>query len=68
MSDPFGAGGGQAAASAMGLDFLGRIPLEIAIRQASDAGTPPAAEDGFAGDPFRTLAEKVALWLDREPS
>jgi ATP-binding protein involved in chromosome partitioning len=65
VSDPFGAGGAQAAASAMGLDFLGRVPLEIAIRQASDAGTPPAGEDGFAGEPFRALAAKVADWLDR---
>lgn len=65
ISDPFGAGGAQAAAAAMGLDFLGRVPLEIAIRQASDAGEPPAAHDGFAGARFRALAEKVAAWLDR---
>jgi ATP-binding protein involved in chromosome partitioning len=65
ISDPFGAGGAQAAASAMGLDFLGRIPLEIAIRQASDAGDPPAAHDGFAGEPFRAIAAKLATWLDR---
>jgi ATP-binding protein involved in chromosome partitioning len=68
VSDPFGAGGAQAAASAMGLDFLGRVPLEIAIRQASDAGAPPAAEDGFAGEPFRALAAKVGDWLDRPSS
>lgn len=66
VSDPFGAGGAQAAASAMGLDFLGRVPLEIAIRQASDAGQPPAAEDGFAGETFRAIAAKVATWLDRD--
>lgn len=65
VSDPFGAGGAQAAASAMGLDFLGRVPLEIAIRQASDAGEPPAAGDGFAGEAFRAIAGKVAAWLDR---
>ena len=66
VSDPFGAGGAQAAASAMGLDFLGRVPLEIAIRQASDAGLPPAADDGFAGETFRAIAAKVAAWLDRD--
>jgi ATP-binding protein involved in chromosome partitioning len=65
VSDPFGAGGAQAAANAMGLDFLGRVPLEIAIRQGSDAGEPPAAHDGFAGEPFRMLATKLATWLDR---
>jgi ATP-binding protein involved in chromosome partitioning len=68
ISDPFGAGGAQAAAAAMGLDFLGRVPLEIAIRQASDAGEPPAAQDGIAGEPFRMLAAKVAAWLDRPPA
>jgi ATP-binding protein involved in chromosome partitioning len=68
VSDPFGAGGAQAAAKAMGLDFLGRVPLEIAIRQASDAGAPPAAEDGFAGEPFRALAAKVGTWLDTSSS
>ena len=65
LSDPFGAGGAQAAAAAMELDFLGRIPLEIAIRQASDAGQPPAATDSFAGAPFHALAEKIVAWLDR---
>ena len=65
VSDPFGAGGAQAAASAMNLDFLGRVPLEIAIRQASDAGQPPAAEDGFSGEAFRAIAAKLAAWLDR---
>jgi ATP-binding protein involved in chromosome partitioning len=67
LSDPFGAGGAQAAAAAMELPFLGRIPLEIAIRQASDAGRPPAADDSFAGAPFRALAEQVGAWLDRKP-
>ena len=42
-SDPFGRGGAEAAAEAMGLPFLGRVPLEMAIRIASDAGAPPAA-------------------------
>ena len=65
VSDPFGAGGAQAAASAMDLDFLGRVPLEIAIRQASDAGDPPAAREGFVGEPFRAIAAKLAAWLDR---
>lgn len=68
ISDPFGVGGAQAAASAMGLNFLGRIPLEIAIRQASDAGDPPAAHDNIAAAPFRALAEKLGAWLDRTAS
>ena len=65
VSDPFGAGGAQAAASAMGLDFLGRIPLEIAIRVASDAGQPPAAGDDPEGEPFKAIAGRVTEWLNR---
>jgi len=68
VSDPFGIGGAQAAASAMGMDFLGRVPLDIAIRTASDEGTPPAASDDAAGAPFHAIAAKVAAWLERSGS
>jgi len=61
VSDPFGSGGAEAAARERGLAFLGRIPLTIAIRQASDAGTPPAALD--ADGPFARLAAHVVNWL-----
>ena len=46
LSDPFGSGGAEAAAAELGIPFLGRIPLDIAIRVASDAGEPPAAAEG----------------------
>jgi ATP-binding protein involved in chromosome partitioning len=58
-SDPFGSGGAEAAAGVMGIPFLGRIPLTLTIRKASDAGTPPAAGDGEEAALFRTLAEKL---------
>ena len=63
-SDPFGNGGAQAAALSMGLPFLGRIPLDIAIRTASDAGDPPAAGEGPQADAFRAVAASVAGWLE----
>jgi ATP-binding protein involved in chromosome partitioning len=62
-SDPFGAGGAEAAAGALGIPFLGRVPLQLAIREASDAGTPPAAGDGPEAAPFHAVAAKVADWL-----
>ena len=52
----------------MGLDFLGRIPLEIAIRRASDAGEPPAAGNGPEAAPFRALAERIAARLNLKPA
>ena len=64
VSDPFGSGGTEAAAAELGLPFLGRIPLDIAIRLASDAGTPPAAGDGPQARAFADLAALVGAWLD----
>ncbi len=66
VSDPFGSGGAEAAAGAMGLDFLGRIPLDLAIRTASDAGTPPAAGEGVQAEAFAAIARRVAAWLDNQ--
>jgi len=63
VSDPFGHGGAQEAAAALDIDFIGRVPLDIAIRTASDDGEPPAAADGPAGEPFRAIAAKLDDWL-----
>jgi ATP-binding protein involved in chromosome partitioning len=63
-SDPFGQGGAEAAARVLGVPFLGRLPLSASLREASDAGTPPAAGDGPAADAFRTLAQAVLAQLD----
>ena len=57
ISDPFGQGGAEAEAKKLDLPFLGRIPLAIDIRRASDAGTPDPA-------PFEAVAEAVASWLN----
>jgi len=59
VSDPFGTGGAEAEAARIGAPFLGRVSLDIAIRIASDAGLPPAAEPGetvFAGIAERLVA------------
>src|SRR3546814_14370659 len=62
VPDPFGAGGAEAAAKHMGMPFLGRLPLDIAIRQTSDAGQPPAALDGPQAEPFTVRAEESGRW------
>ena len=59
----FGHGGAEAAAKAMGLAFLGGIPLEIGIREASDAGTPVALRDDASGNAFRRIAVQVMAAL-----
>jgi len=66
ISSPFGQGGAEAAAGELGIAFLGRIPLDIAIRTASDAGTPPAAGNGPEATAFGTIADAVARWIRTE--
>jgi len=64
ISDPFGSGGAEAAAKEMGLAFMGRIPLDIAIRIASDAGIPPASGEG---GPFDAVAAQLIERLKTLP-
>ena len=66
ISDPFGSGGAEAAAKSMGHAFLGRSTLDLAIRQASDAGQPPAAGEGPQAEAFAAIARRVAVWLDNQ--
>ena len=63
VSNPFGHGGAQAAASTLGHAFLGRIPLDIAIRTGSDAGEPPAAGNSPQAAAFHEIAGRVRAWL-----
>lgn len=63
LSDPFGQGGAEAAAERRGIPFLGRVPLEMAIRVASDAGEPPAAGNGPQATAFASIADGVDRWL-----
>ena len=58
-SHPFGSGGAEAAAAEMGVPFLGRLPLSLTIREASDAGEPPAASGGREAEQFEELAAKL---------
>lgn len=59
QSDPFGSGGAEEAANAMGIKFLGRIALDSSLREASDAGTPPAAGGGPQSEAFAAIAREL---------
>jgi ATP-binding protein involved in chromosome partitioning len=67
ISDPFGAGGAEAAARVMDVPFLGRIPLTLSIRSASDAGRPPAAGEGEEAEIFAEIAAKLVQGLNQKP-
>ncbi len=66
VSDPFGRGGAEAAAAELGVAFLGRIPLDIAIRTASDAGRPPASGNAPEALAFKAVTQRVLHWIDTE--
>lgn len=57
ISHPFGQGGAEAEAAAIGAPFLGRVPLDIGIRSDSDAGLPGR---GVAAEAFLPIALRVA--------
>lgn len=59
--DIFGHGGAKAEAERIGVPFLGEVPLEIAIREKSDAGTPIviSAPDSEHAGIYRDIAARV---------
>ncbi len=61
----FGEGGGERLAREMELPFLGRIPLDVAVRRAGDAGTPTvlSAPDSPAGIGLAEVARQVFAGL-----
>lgn len=63
LSDPFGNGGAEVAAQALGLPFLGRIPLDIAIMRGADSGEPTAAGNESHAQAFIDIAGRIASWL-----
>jgi ATP-binding protein involved in chromosome partitioning len=65
-ADIFGHGGAQREAERIGVEFLGELPLKMAIRELADAGTPivaakPETEEAQAYQKIATrLREKLA--------
>jgi ATP-binding protein involved in chromosome partitioning len=60
-TDIFGHGGARREAERLEMDFLGEIPLDIAIRETSDGGTPivAAEPDGVHAKSYLQIAAKV---------
>jgi len=57
----FGEGGGQALADEVGVELLGRIPLEHSVAAGGDTGLPVSVHgQGPAAEAFRALAERIA--------
>ncbi len=60
--DIFSSGGGRAAAEDLGIPFVGEIPLEAAVCEGGDAGTPAVAADpgSAVAAAFTEIARSVA--------
>lgn len=67
-SDIFGHGGAEEDARRLGVMFLGNIPLDMAIRETSDAGTPVvvAAPDSLQAQTYKRIALRVATLLSED--
>jgi ATP-binding protein involved in chromosome partitioning len=61
----FGAGGGDRMAQEYGVEVLGSLPLDIAIREQADSGKPTVAADpdGRIAEIYRSIARKVAIHI-----
>jgi len=61
-SDIFSHGGARSTAAELGCDFLGEIPLDIAIRETSDDGRPIVVSDpdNAHAAAYRAIAGRVA--------
>jgi ATP-binding protein involved in chromosome partitioning len=58
----FGAGGGEKVAAFAGAPLLGQVPIETAVREWGDKGTPvvQAAPSSAAGAAFAAIADALA--------
>jgi ATP-binding protein involved in chromosome partitioning len=66
-SEIFSYGGARATAAKFGVDFLGEIPLDLAIREQTDAGRPPvvAQPDGVQAQAYLEIARLVMAKLNQ---
>jgi ATP-binding protein involved in chromosome partitioning len=64
----FGAEGGKRMAAEHGVDYLGALPLSLAIREQSDAGHPPVVADpqGEIAGLYKAVAQAVAVKVARK--
>ena len=59
----FGSGGAAKMSADFGVDFLGALPLTMAIREQADSGRPTVVADptGAEAEIYKAIARKVAV-------
>lgn len=62
----FGAGGGEKMCGDYDVEFLGSLPLDIKIREHTDAGIPTVVADpgGRIAETYRSIARRIAVKVD----
>ena len=64
----FGTGGGERMCKDHGVEFLGALPLDMAIREQADSGTPTVAADPSSrvSQIYREIARRVAVKIGEQ--
>lgn len=64
-SDVFGHGGAHLTSQEMGMEFLGEVPLNMAIRETSDEGAPIVASSPSSeiSGIYRAIARRIECKL-----
>ena len=62
VTEVFGTGGGRKTANALGIEYLGGVPMQVSLREGSDTGTPSVVTepDSPAGEALRDLAREIS--------
>ncbi len=65
--DIFGSGGGEKMSQAAGVQFLGAVPIDPAVRQGGDSGRPivVANPDSKVAQAFKQIAAQTALEIGK---
>jgi ATP-binding protein involved in chromosome partitioning len=58
----FGTGGGHKTAEALGVPFLGGVPMQVSLREGADTGQPLVLHepDSPAGQALRLIARDLS--------
>ena len=68
VTEIFKSGGGEAAAKDMGVQFLGKVPMEAAVAEAGDDGLPIVERDpaSASAKAFKEIVLKIVKTVENE--
>ncbi|MDR1404519.1 MAG: Mrp/NBP35 family ATP-binding protein [Candidatus Methanoplasma sp.] len=68
LTDIFGSGGGEKTAESLGIQFLGRVPLEPGVAISGDSGMPMVIydPDSKSAAAFNEIADKIIKTAERK--